>query len=197
MIKSLKFDIAALLSTVFGIGNIKYAPGTFGSAITFPLFLLINKIMSYAKISDLLNLFFIYFAIVLILMFIANWSIGVYIGINKKDDPSEVIIDEVIGQLIAYMIPFVLVTYYYSDFISNIFSNAIVLSITSLIMIFTPFLFFRIFDILKIGLVGYIDSNIHGPVGIIMDDVIAGLYAGCTVCLLISSFLISVAYFAN
>lgn len=192
---SIKFNLASLIATVFNVGNIKYAPGTFGSLITFPFFLIINKIISNLEISNILTLFFIYFGIILLLILLANWSINIYIDINKKQDPSEVVIDEVIGQMIAYMIPFLLVTYYYSDFISNIFDNLIVSVITSLILIITPFLFFRVFDILKIGLVGYIDSNVEGALGIIMDDVVAGLYAGFTVCLILSTFIISITYF--
>lgn len=190
---NLKFNIASLISTVCEVGDIKYAPGTFGSLITFPIFLIINKVMSILGIQSLLALASLYLIIILLLFLLANWAINVYITTNKKDDPSEVVIDEVIGQLIAYMLPFLLTVYYYTDFISIIFDSSMISIITGLILIIAPFLFFRVFDILKVGLVGYIDSHIHGSIGIIMDDVVAGFYAGFSVCIMISAFLIGIA----
>ena len=190
---NLKFNIASLVSTVCDVGDIKYAPGTFGSLITFPIFLIINKVMSILGIQSLLALASLYLIIILLLFLLANWAINVYITTNKKDDPSEVVIDEVIGQLIAYMLPFLLTVYYYTDFISVMFDSSMISIITGLILIIAPFLFFRVFDILKVGLVGYIDSHIHGSVGIIMDDVVAGFYAGFSVCIMISAFLIGIA----
>ena len=201
---NLKFNIASLVSTVCDVGDIKYAPGTFGSLITFPIFLIINKVMSILGIQSLLALASLYLIIILLLFLLANWAINVYITTNKKDDPSEVVIDEVndpsevvidevIGQLIAYMLPFLLTVYYYTDFISVMFDSSMISIITGLILIIAPFLFFRVFDILKVGLVGYIDSHIHGSIGIIMDDVVAGFYAGFSVCIMISAFLIGIA----
>lgn len=190
---NLKFNIASLISTVCEVGDIKYAPGTFGSLITFPIFLIINKVMSILGIQSLLALASLYLIIILLLFLLANWAINVYITTNKKDDPSEVVIDEVIGQLIAYMLPFLLTVYYYTDFISVMFDSSMISIITGLILIIAPFLFFRVFDILKVGLVGYIDSHIHGSIGIIMDDVVAGFYAGFSVCIMISAFLIGIA----
>lgn len=190
---NLKFNIASLISTVCEVGDIKYAPGTFGSLITFPIFLIINKVMSILGIQSLLALASLYLIIILLLFLLANWAINVYITTNKKDDPSEVVIDEVIGQLIAYMLPFLLTVYYYTDFISVMFDSSMISIITGLILIIAPFLFFRVFDILKVGLVGYIDSHIHGSIGIIMDDVVAGFYAGFSVCTMISAFLIGIA----
>lgn len=189
-----KFNLSSCVCTVCGVGDIKYAPGTFGSLITFPIFLLINKIITIFGIKDLLSLASLYLIILLLLFWLANWAISVYIGANKKDDPGEIVIDEVIGQLLAYMLPFLLTVYYYTDFISVMFYTPMVSIIVGLVLIFTPFLFFRVFDILKIGLVGYIDSHIHGSIGIIMDDVVAGLYAGFSVCVIISTFLISIVY---
>lgn len=194
-ISDIKFRIAAALSTACGVGNIKYAPGTFGSLITFPLFLLINYLMLFFKISSLVLFSITYIAVLALLFCAAYWSINIYTSMNKKHDPSEVVIDEVIGQMIAYMIP-VLLTLYYFTFIINIeyidsFSSVII----SLVLIIAPFMFFRIFDILKPGLVGFFDEYFRNTTGIIMDDVIAGIYAGCVVSLILSLFFISIGYF--
>ncbi len=190
----IKFEIANILATVFGVGNIRFAPGTFGSLITFPIFLAINYLLLMFQISSLAIFSLIYMIIIAFLFYIAYWSINIYITTNKKDDPSEVVIDEVVGQMIAYMLP-VLLTLYYFTFILNIeFLDSIFSFIISLIIIILPFVFFRIFDILKPGLVGYFDENVSGATGIIMDDVIAGIYAGFIVSLILTLFFISVGY---
>ena len=54
------------------------------------------------------------------------------------------------------------------------------------------FIFFRIFDIAKPFPVSWFDQHIHGGIGIMMDDVIAGLYALITLqlsWLVVGSFL--------
>ena len=50
------------------------------------------------------------------------------------------------------------------------------------------FIFFRIFDILKPFPVSWFDQHIHGGIGIMMDDVAAGLYA--LICLQLSWLLV-------
>lgn len=54
---------------------------------------------------------------------------------------------------------------------------------------FLGFILFRIFDILKPFPVSWFDQRIHGGIGIMMDDVIAGIYAFC--CLQIIWYLVS------
>ena len=49
---------------------------------------------------------------------------------------------------------------------------------------FLGFIFFRIFDIAKPFPVSWFDQRIHGGIGIMMDDVIAGIYA--LICLQLS-----------
>jgi phosphatidylglycerophosphatase A len=46
-------------------------------------------------------------------------------------------------------------------------------------------IFFRLFDILKPFNIGWIDKNIKGATGIMLDDVAAGLYAGVTATLML------------
>lgn len=41
-----------------------------------------------------------------------------------------------------------------------------------------PFLLFRFFDISKVLLTGFIDRNMKNALGVMLDDVIAGIYAG-------------------
>jgi phosphatidylglycerophosphatase A len=72
------------------------------------------------------------------------------------EDPSWVVIDEFIGMFVAWGF---IVDYNLSDY-------------------FQLFLFFRFFDIVKKGPVGFIDKKFKNGVGVILDDVVAGLLAG-------------------
>lgn len=83
----------------------------------------------------------------------------------KKKDPGEIVIDEVAGQMIALLFIPLTLAYY-----------------------FAGFLLFRIFDIFKPFPIGLIDKKMHGGLGIMLDDVLAGLYA--LACLHIIIYLI-------
>ena len=72
----------------------------------------------------------------------------------SKDDPKEIVIDEFIGQLIPLMI---------CD--------------GNLLLILLSFISFRFFDILKIYPANIFDKKIKGAIGIIGDDIIAGIYS--------------------
>lgn len=47
------------------------------------------------------------------------------------------------------------------------------------------FLFFRVFDIVKPFPIGWLDRKVHGGLGIMLDDLIAGIYAGIVLHLLV------------
>ena len=72
----------------------------------------------------------------------------------KSKDPKEIVIDEFIGQLIPLMV------------CGN-----------NLILIFLSFIIFRIFDISKLFPANIFDKKIKGALGIIGDDIIAGIYS--------------------
>jgi len=72
----------------------------------------------------------------------------------SKDDPKEIVIDEFIGQLIP-----------------------LIICDGNLLLILLSFISFRFFDILKIYPANIFDKKIKGPIGIIGDDIIAGIYS--------------------
>lgn len=98
-------------------------------------------------------------AIFLILTIVAIISINCYIN-TKEDDPCEVVIDEFCGQMLT-----------------NILIEPVYDWQTALI----AFLMFRAFDILKPWPISYLDENIHKGVGIMLDDLVAGLFAALSV----------------
>ena len=98
---------------------------------------------------------------------------------SKNDDPQEIVIDEVVGQLLAFVLSFSFLL------LSN--DNGILLNGNGFRLTFfvvMPFVLFRFFDITKPSLVGYFD-RIKNAFGVMMDDVIAGIFAGLTNSLII------------
>ena len=130
--------------SVFGIGYIRIAPGTFGSL--FAIF------VWYISINYL-NIYFFY--MIVIIVFISSFkAINIYLRNENKDDPSEVVVDEFIGQ----SLPLIFLLQF------NIYE--VLLAFSS----------FRLFDIFKIYPVNKVE-NIKGANGVIMDDVVAGIYS--------------------
>ncbi len=74
--------------------------------------------------------------------------------IFKKNDPSEVVIDEIAGYLVA-------MATFGPDWK----------------LITAGFVLFRIFDIVKPYPANRINKDVHGGLGIVLDDVVAGIYA--------------------
>ena len=139
------------------------APGTWGSVAGMILaFILLNTI-------DL----FTFCLILLFTTLVGFWATKHYIKHNsEKSDPSEVVIDEVIGQWIAVLpIGFTLKV--------TEFSNK-----ELCLCWLWAFVSFRFFDIIKLGLVDWAD-NLDGALGVLLDDILAGIAAGLTVIVLI------------
>jgi len=152
-------NINFLFVTFFGVGTIKYAPGTFASALTaFILFYSFHIIkLSNQVIFLLLFLIFIY----------SFYAVKKYIEKKDKKDPKEVVVDEVIGQsipLYLYEISHGVHKESYEAFMYYIYI----------------FLLFRFFDIKKPFPINIFDSKFKNNFGVIMDDVIAGLYVVIT-----------------
>ncbi|HRJ98939.1 MAG TPA: phosphatidylglycerophosphatase A [Ignavibacteria bacterium] len=139
-----------IFSSCFFIGYISKASGTFASLFGILFFL----IPGFQNLNILLPAIVICFAA------------GVYTSGNMMkrfgDDPSEVVIDEVVGMWITVMI-FLL---FNADIMALNFLQFSVL-----------FFSFRFFDIVKIQPAKYFDK-LDSAFGVMMDDVIAGIYAG-------------------
>ena len=139
----MNFFIKAFVS-VFGIGYVRIAPGTFGSLFAI--------LVWYISINYL-NIYFFY--TILIIVFIFSFkAINIYLKNENKDDPSEVVVDEFIGQ----SLPLIFLLQF------NVYE--VLLAFSS----------FRLFDIFKIYPVNKVE-NIKGANGVIMDDVVAGIYS--------------------
>ena len=155
MIKNINF----LFVTFFGIGTIRYAPGTITSLITTILLFSSFHILNLPKTAVL---------IILIAIFLYSFlAVANYIKEDSDKDPKEVVIDEVIGQSIPI---------YLYEIAHGTSKN----SEEAILFYIYIFILFRFFDIKKPFPVSFFDKKFKNSFGVIMDDVVAGLYVVLT-----------------
>ena len=155
MIKTLNY----LFVTCFGIGSFRFAPGTIASMITtiflYSLFHIIN--LSNNTILIILLIIFVY----------SFYAVSEYIKYNENKDPKEVVVDEFIGQSIPI-------------YLYEISHGAVKDSQEAILFYLYIFILFRYFDIKKPFPVSFFDKKFKNSFGVILDDVIAGLYVVLT-----------------
>ncbi|AZU37272.1 phosphatidylglycerophosphatase A [Wolbachia endosymbiont of Bemisia tabaci] len=150
-----------LISTWWLSGTVKNMPGTIGSLAAYPI------------VPILLNDRILGTAIIFFLFLVGLWSTGNYIQHYKAPhDPKEVVIDEVVGQLLTVLLVSIL--------LEQEMNSSVLL---------VCFFSFRFFDIIKVWPINLIDKNTKGPLGIMLDDVVAAtlafVFIGAFYCLLL------------
>ena len=145
----------SLFVTMFNLGKIRFIPGTFGSLATIIILYIFFHVLNISSNIILL---------VLIIIFVYSFSaVADHIKDNDNKDPSEIIIDEFIGQAIPIYL------YEVSHGTEKSPDEAIIIYVVC-------FVLFRFFDIMKPFPVSFFDKNFKNSFGVIMDDVCAGLY---------------------
>ena len=184
-------DYIALALTTFGVGYIPLAPGTWGSAVGVLIYLAFSYVAGSAIVTSLMAsgtdvhfvdwlpittilttlgtrhpelVAWVHVSVAVLLpafCLVGIWASGRSAPLFGNSDPSQAVVDEVMGQLITFLfIPFTI----------------------SWKLILAGFLLFRLFDIWK----PYPIDDLQGlpaGIGICADDIVAGVYAG--VCLAI------------
>ena len=155
----------SLLVTMFGLGKIKFMPGTFGSLTTTILLFYLFHTLNVSS-----NTILIGWIIIFIYSF---YAVSTHTKGNENKDPREIIIDEFLGQSIPI--------YLYE------ISHGTTKESNEAIIYYTLFfVLFRYFDIMKPFPVSFFDKNFKNSFGVIMDDICAGLYVVLTlVCFMI------------
>ncbi|MDB2369023.1 phosphatidylglycerophosphatase A [Octadecabacter sp.] len=152
---------AELFATVGYVGYFKPAPGTWGSLAALPL-----AWMMYMIGGPIL------FLICIPATYIKGYYATKWMTDGKDNhDPSEVVVDEVVGQWIA-LAPVILGAWHAGVSITALWPGWI-----------AAFVLFRLFDITKPGPVGWADRK-DNATGVMLDDVIAGVMAAIGVIIL-------------
>ena len=160
--------INILISTFFGNGYVSKIPGTFTSLTTLIILYLLFEVCEFKNLNYILILYSIIF-------FYSFYAVMDTEHEFEKKDPRQIVIDEVLGQ----SLPIILVVYLSSN-------NLISISVEIYYLI--SFLLFRFFDIVKPFPVSYFDEKHKNFFGIIMDDIMAGIYS------MIIIYLISIKF---
>ncbi|HSE31242.1 MAG TPA: phosphatidylglycerophosphatase A [Pyrinomonadaceae bacterium] len=174
-------DYLALAIATCGVGFIPLAPGTFGSVVGIALWVgvrggVLAVLWSLAGRNNL-NLLHISYGLVaselvavVLITLAGTWAGGRVEKLHGAKDPRKVVIDEVAGQFIALI--------------------AVPIQLENWWTIVTAFLLFRFFDIVKPYPARRFE-NLHGGLGIMADDVVAGIYAaiGVAVAVTVHSFI--------
>ena len=157
-------DYVSLAVTTFGVGYLPLAPGTWGSLLAIAFYTaLSNSFGSYrytpslappeAKVAVIHAVIMVAFAL---FAFVGIWAANRSIDLLGNTDSPHAVVDEVIGQLTVFLfIPFT----------------------NSWVLIGTGFLLFRLFDIWKPYPISEL-QDLPGGVGVVADDIVAGIYAG-------------------
>jgi len=167
-------DYLALTIATCGVGYLPLAPGTWGSLVGIGVYALVRgaalSLMFRIAAGRNLNLLHIYYGVlaieavaVVVITLTGVWAASRTEKLSGRKDPGKVVIDEVAGQFIALVpVPFMLGTAWWSAILA--------------------FALFRFFDIVKPFPARKLES-LHGGLGIMLDDVVAGVYAAVVVAL--------------
>jgi len=149
------------LGTGFGAGLLPKAPGTFGSMLAIPIFVLFSPLPIGLQAITWLGL-----------GALGTWAAGVAGGHYGVEDDGRIVIDEVVGQWLA-LLPLVPLG-------AGIHAGTW-MQPGSIALLVTGFVAFRCFDIAKPGPVGWAERRFTGGLGVMMDDVVAGAFGAVVV----------------
>ena len=168
-------DYGALAIATCGVGFIPLAPGTWGSAFGVCLYLLVRafgfrptgeRVLIGDTNAALLTSFLL--LVIIVISLAGTWAATRTEAILGRKDPGIVVVDEVAGQLITFLfIPWNSPAW----------------------MLVAGFVLFRVFDIWKPYPVRRLES-LESGLGIMADDVLAGIYAATLMSLLTAIYLL-------
>ncbi|MSP33447.1 MAG: phosphatidylglycerophosphatase A [Rickettsiales bacterium] len=171
MITKTTIRIHSVFITFFGCGKLRHGPGTLASFMTVALWFgasyLFNKFDVFTSLEEML----FWITISTILFIYGILFIPLYEKHLNSHDHQSIVIDEVVGQIVALCLTYPLVRKYYFD--NTLFLNQLIM-MGHIILSFT---LFRFLDITKPLFIGWIDRNVKGSLGVMLDDLACGLVA--------------------
>jgi phosphatidylglycerophosphatase A len=169
-------DYLALALSTWGVGFIPLAPGTFGSIVGVGIYLLagraLSQVFAYGAERGWSTEFLYTTRSTFMLLLVAFLTLaGIWAATRAekllgRKDPGVVVVDEVAGQLIAYL---------FVPFNSGWW------------VIIVGFVSFRLFDIWKPYPIRRLEM-LESGLGIMADDILAGIYAAVLMSLLVSTY---------
>lgn len=154
-------DYLALAIATCGVGYLPLAPGTWGSLVGVGIFLGLRWI-AFAGSQQLIpsNTLLVALALftILVVTVLGIWAASRTEKLTRRKDPGRVVVDEVAGQMIA-LLPLTLFAVWPWQ-----------------VEVIVSFILFRFFDIVKPYPAKQLEA-LHGGLGIMCDDLIAGAYA--------------------
>ena len=148
--EKVKNAICLMLASAFGLGLMPIAPGSFGALLGVGIHLAIVRFVAEANQHVALIVGFL--AVCVVHFILTPWAQKYW----NDSDPSHFVLDEVAGYLVVPLV------------ITNGPLWFIVVA---------GFFLFRILDIIKIPPARQIDLLIHDAWGVLLDDIVSGLYA--------------------
>ena len=139
---------------MLGLGNSKYGSGTVASFITCLIYIVFFNFK--------INIIFLILSVSLILIY-SVYSIDAFKNSFSQTDAKEIVIDEFIGQSIPVLTIYALIE-------KNNLDDFILYT-------FASFLLFRVFDIYKPYPINKIDQKMKNGFGVVLDDIVAGIYS--------------------
>jgi len=158
---TLSQSLARVIGTLMGVGYIRPAPGTWGSFAALPYAWLLHVIGGFPLLA----------LGVVVAFFKGWWATGVMTKDSADHDPSEIVVDELVGQWIA-LLPLSYVAWSMGISILALWPGWI-----------AAFALFRLFDITKPSIIGWADRR-GDALGVMLDDVFAGVFAAVLVVVL-------------
>ncbi len=152
-------------ATFFGAGEVDGMPGTIGTIAAIPLYIIIAMVQYLPMFRDengnTTLLYYNFYFILLAGFFVfASYISGEAEKYYREKDCQKIVIDEVLGYLTTmFLIKFHIIT------------------------MILGFIFFRIFDIIKIYPINKA-QDVEGGVGVVLDDFVAGIFANIMVAIL-------------
>ena len=138
----------------FGSGLSKVAPGTVATLWAWVLFLLFRNTFNF-------DFWIIFLSLSLVL---GIWACSLTSKKLKKNDPSEIVIDEIVAfWFVLALLPSV----------NDPLGEFVLVGLSDWFIQLMAFILFRVLDIFKPPPIGWLDKNIKGGFGIMLDDLVA------------------------
>ena len=155
-------DYLALALATVGVGYLPLMPGTYGSLVGVGIFLGFTQLVKGNALVALV------LVSIVAVTFAGIWAASRTEELSGRKDPGKVVVDEVAGQLIS-LFPLTLFARW------------------SIIAVIISFILFRFFDIVKPYPARRLEA-LKGGVGIMCDDLVAGVYAAAITAIVAAIF---------